>query len=164
MIFIIGGSYQGKTECALKRLRSQAGLENGQAGGKPAIFDARKIEELKSLERLTNGQGEQALRARRRLFQEIEGSHGVLHLELLIKRLMEQEPAAENWEEELFSALQDRNGTEKIITADEIGYGIVPLDPFERAYREREGRFCQRVAACAGQVLRVVCGVETRIK
>ena len=152
MVFIIGGSYQGKTECAFRRMRNQDKKESGIGAEAFSVFDARNMKKSEKLEALPETERRQALNARRQVFQEISDSQTVLHLELLVRRLMEQDSETENWEEELFSALQ------------EIGYGIVPLDPFERAYREKEGRFCQRVAACAREVQRVICGVETRIK
>lgn len=164
MVFIIGGSYQGKTECAFRRMRNQDKKESEIGAEAFSVFDARNMKKSEKLEALPETERRQALNARRQIFQEISDSQTVLHLELLVRRLMEQDSETENWEEELFSALQDREGAEKIITADEIGYGIVPLDHFERAYREKEGRFCQRVAACAREVQRVICGVETQIK
>lgn len=51
-----------------------------------------------------------------------------------------------------------------IIISDEIGYGLVPVDAFERAYREQTGRVHCFLAAKAEQVIRVVCGVGNRIK
>ena len=155
MVFIIGGSYQGKTECAFRRMRNQDKKESEIGAEAFSVFDARNMKKSEKLEALPETERRQALNARRQVFQEISDSQTVLHLELLVRRLMEQDSETENWEEDLFSALQDR---------EEIGYGIVPLDPFERAYREKEGRFCQRVAACAREVQRVICGVETRIK
>lgn len=51
-----------------------------------------------------------------------------------------------------------------IIITDEIGYGIVPLDPFERRYREETGRVCCYLAKEAQEVIRVLCGIATKIK
>lgn len=51
-----------------------------------------------------------------------------------------------------------------IIITDEIGYGIVPLDPFERRYREETGRVCCYLANVAQEVIRVLCGIATKIK
>lgn len=51
-----------------------------------------------------------------------------------------------------------------LITMDEVGYGIVPIDPADRAYRELVGYAGQRLAKEADQVHRVVCGIGTRIK
>ena len=51
-----------------------------------------------------------------------------------------------------------------VIVTTELGYGLVPVDPFERAYREAVGRICTELAACANRVDRVICGVGIRIK
>lgn len=45
------------------------------------------------------------------------------------------------------------------VTADEIGCGIVPMEAFERGYRETDGRICQRIAAYSEEVHRVICGL-----
>ncbi|MBP6421033.1 MAG: bifunctional adenosylcobinamide kinase/adenosylcobinamide-phosphate guanylyltransferase, partial [Agathobacter sp.] len=42
--------------------------------------------------------------------------------------------------------------------------GIVPLDSFEREYRERLGRLLCEIAAKAERVERIVCGIGQRIK
>lgn len=51
-----------------------------------------------------------------------------------------------------------------VIISDEIGNGIVPIDVFERAYRERTGRILVELAARAEEVERVICGISQRIK
>lgn len=51
-----------------------------------------------------------------------------------------------------------------IIVSNEVGYGIVPMDAFERAYREAVGRVCTKLAAASEEVVRVVCGIGTVIK
>ena len=48
--------------------------------------------------------------------------------------------------------------------ADEIGYGIVPVDRMEREYREQTGRVCTRLAAYSEKVYRVMCGIGQVIK
>lgn len=57
------------------------------------------------------------------------------------------------------------NKTENcVIISDEIGYGLVPIDKFERLYRETSGRVNCYLAGQAEQVIRVVCGIGNRIK
>ena len=51
-----------------------------------------------------------------------------------------------------------------VIICDEVGNGIVPLDSFEREYRERLGRLLCEIAAKAERVERIVCGIGQRIK
>ena len=51
-----------------------------------------------------------------------------------------------------------------LLVSDEVGYGVVPIDAFDRAYREAVGRVCTKLAAYSTQVMRVVCGIGTVIK
>ena len=51
-----------------------------------------------------------------------------------------------------------------IILSDEIGNGIVPVDAFERDYRERLGRLLCEIAEKAERVERIICGIGQRIK
>lgn len=65
-------------------------------------------------------------------------------------------------EEEISSFVKKTQNA--IIICDEIGNGIVPMDPFERVYRERTGRILVNLAAEALEVERVVCGIPQKIK
>ena len=51
-----------------------------------------------------------------------------------------------------------------IVIADEIGNGIVPIDVFEREYREQTGRAEILLAKKADEVVRVICGIGQKIK
>lgn len=51
-----------------------------------------------------------------------------------------------------------------VITLDEVGCGIVPLEKREREYREAVGHAGQILAAAATKVYRVQCGLASRIK
>lgn len=51
-----------------------------------------------------------------------------------------------------------------VIISDETGYGLVPVDAFERRCREETGRVNCFLAGKAEQVIRVVCGIGTKIK
>lgn len=59
--------------------------------------------------------------------------------------------------------LQKEN-PEIILVTNELGYGVVPMDRFDRAYREKTGRICCQIAREASQVHRVICGIGTVIK
>ena len=79
------------------------------------------------------------------------------HFHLYIQRLMKagEELSLERLEEE---------NPDIILVTNELGYGVVPVDRFDRAYREKTGRVCCRIAKEAVQVHRVVCGIGTVIK
>lgn len=65
--------------------------------------------------------------------------------------------------EDLMTALLKGN-PHRILVTDETGCGIVPMEPFERRYREETGRICCLAARDASQVWRVCCGIGQRIK
>ena len=52
----------------------------------------------------------------------------------------------------------------EVITLDEAGCGIVPIEREKRIYREAVGRVGQLLAARAEKVYRVQCGIAVRIK
>lgn len=51
-----------------------------------------------------------------------------------------------------------------VVVCCEVGCGVVPLSAGERAWREAVGRACTRLAAEAGTVVRVVCGLPQVLK
>lgn len=51
-----------------------------------------------------------------------------------------------------------------VIICDEVGSGVVPIDPGDRAWRETVGRTCCALAKKADAVYRVTCGLGVRIK
>jgi len=53
---------------------------------------------------------------------------------------------------------------EAVVISDEIGLGIVPMDPFERRWREETGRALCILAEGAERVTRVYCGIGQVIK
>lgn len=57
-----------------------------------------------------------------------------------------------------------RENPDMILVSDEVGYGVVPVDPFDRAYREAVGRVCTELAGFSRRVVRVVCGIGTVIR
>lgn len=46
----------------------------------------------------------------------------------------------------------------------EVGSGVVPLDRFEREWREEVGRTAAELAQAAELVIRVVCGIPVALK
>ena len=51
-----------------------------------------------------------------------------------------------------------------ILLCNELGSGVVPVEAFDREWREATGRLCCRLAAEAEEVHRVVCGIGMVIK
>jgi len=51
-----------------------------------------------------------------------------------------------------------------VAVTNEVGYGIVPISPLSRFFRDCAGRVNQRLAAAADAVYLVVSGIPVRIK
>lgn len=78
---------------------------------------------------------------------------------LLIRQVLEQGGDARAFVRAL---LAENPGV--LVVSDEIGLGIVPLDPFQRRWREETGRALCALAEQAERVTRVYCGIPRRIK
>ena len=91
--------------------------------------------------------------------EKLEGTVIVSSLHKWIKKRIKEGGRPE----EEISAFVKKNAN-VIIICDEIGNGIVPMDPFERVYRERTGRILVKLASEADEVVRVVCGIAQKIK
>ncbi len=81
------------------------------------------------------------------------------HFETLVQKLLKagQEPAA--WLEDYLGQHPDA-----VIISDEIGSGIIPMDPFEEEWREAAGRALCDLAGRSAAFYRVICGCGQRIK
>ncbi len=91
--------------------------------------------------------------------EEILHCQGIWNFQRYLERKMEQGKPVEG----LGKLLYEKN-PDMIIVTDEIGCGIVPLDPFQRAFREQAGRVCTELAERSLRVHRVICGVGMVIK
>ena len=61
-------------------------------------------------------------------------------------------------------AMNQHNEVDVVISSDLIGSGIVPMDAFDRCWREVTGRVLTDIASKADEVYRVTCGIEQRLK
>lgn len=53
---------------------------------------------------------------------------------------------------------------QRLLPADEVGCGVVPMDKKQILYREAVGRSCCILAERAERVTRVICGIGVIIK
>lgn len=83
----------------------------------------------------------------------------LVHFQEYVRRFIEEADFLKVLPEELIK----RNPGVVLVT-NELGYGVVPMDAFDRNYRETHGRLCCALAKEAEQVHRVVCGIGTVIK
>ena len=91
--------------------------------------------------------------------EELLKAEGVLGFQECIRKALKAGEDLTGLVEKL--AQQD---TDVILVSEEVGYGIVPADAFERQYREAVGRVCTALAAKSRRVTRVVCGIGTVLK
>lgn len=89
--------------------------------------------------------------------EEIYKAKLLYHFHEYIRRMMEEG-------QELNIPELARRNPGIVLVTNELGYGVVPIDKFDRDYREKTGRVCCEVAKEATEVHRVVCGIGTVIK
>lgn len=83
----------------------------------------------------------------------------VSHFHEWVKRMLEQGEDPYVLAEKLW-----KENPDVILISNELGYGVVPMDAFDRKYREATGRICTCLASRAKEVHRVVCGIGMVIK
>lgn len=93
--------------------------------------------------------------------EEIFTCGGIFHLEAYIRRRLKESP---DMEAEGFVNLLEEKNPQAVLVSDEVGCGLVPVDAFDRKYRELTGRICTCIAERADTVIRVVCGIPTVLK
>ena len=92
-------------------------------------------------------------------WNEIFECRGILHFHDYVQRRLRAGKSVDGLAEELL----EKNPDICIVT-NELGYGVVPADAFDRKYREATGRICEKLAAGSDEVHRVICGLGTVIK
>ena len=90
---------------------------------------------------------------------ELFRARGIVHFHDFIKRELKAGRSVDGLAEEL-----EEKNPDVVILSNELGYGVVPVDPFDRKYREAVGRTCEKLAAFSEEVHRVVCGIGQVIK
>ena len=91
--------------------------------------------------------------------EELLDAEGVLNFQEYIRNSL----LAGEEIQTLASWLTEKN-PDIILVTQEVGYGVVPMDAFDRKYREAVGRVCTELAVKCSKVTRVVCGIGTVIK
>lgn len=92
-------------------------------------------------------------------WEALKSAEGILNFHAFIRKEMQKEKDVGELAEQLI-----RCNPDVILVSDEVGYGVVPIDAFDRAYREAVGRICTKLAAYSSEVTRVVCGIGMVIK
>lgn len=81
------------------------------------------------------------------------------NLERFILACIKEDVSARECLEDNIEKLRD-----KIIICDDISQGVVPMDKTERAWREMTGRCMTYLGQEAEEVIRVFCGIGSRVK
>ena len=84
---------------------------------------------------------------------------GVLDFQEYIKKELKADRNVAGLAEEL-----SEKNPDIILISNELGYGVVPIDKFDREYRETTGRVCTRLAKKSKSVVRIICGMECVLK
>ena len=94
---------------------------------------------------------------------DIYTCRGIRNFHEYIRRVLQAGGDPARLPAELSAELMTRNPKIVIVT-NELGYGIVPMDPEDRSWREADGRICAALAAEADEVWRVICGIGQKLK
>lgn len=136
MKMVIGGTFQGKLAYAKEHYQIESGWVDGASCEAEALCSC----------------------------------NGVFHFHELIRKMIQNRGEASAWvtkaedEAEAFAAWLYEKNPEIVIVTNELGYGIVPMDRFDREYREMTGRICTALARRSEEVVRVACGLGMVLK
>lgn len=93
---------------------------------------------------------------------DVFSKKGIYNLHLLIRRYMENGILNTENSNEILEKILSSNM--EIIICDEIGSGVIPLDRFEREYRDIVGSIVSAISQKAGKVIRIYYGIPTTLK
>lgn len=91
--------------------------------------------------------------------EEIFSSRGIYHFHEYVRRCLK-----EGWSTDRLADRLKLENPDLVVVSTELGYGVVPVEAFDREYRERVGRICTELASCSEEVHRVVCGLGMVLK
>ena len=91
--------------------------------------------------------------------EEMNGADLIINLHLCVRHLLERGANAMSF---LTANIELFKG--HVLIGDEIGAGVVPVDPFERRWRDETGELYQLLAAEADIVDRIWAGLPIRLK
>lgn len=156
MILYTGGIYQGKLDAAVKKLNTDF----------DEIFDCSKIESIKDIENISFDEMAKIrivykveelvrLMLNEKLQATLEGKYSEQHLDT--------EPTKCRWIKEYILTFIEKINPEAIVIT-EVGAGIISLDKNENLFREITGDISVELAKKSDSVIRVICGIEQKIK
>ena len=108
---------------------------------------------------LTGISQEQMLDGKNCAYEAIFQAPGIYHFHEYVRRRIQEGLSCTELVQELV-----KKNPQIVIVTNELGYGVVPIEAFDRKYREDTGRLCCDLAAVSDEVWRVCCGIGTCIK
>lgn len=142
MDFYIGGCYQGKLDLVKERYKDSIVLDENNI----EIFNNISINDYLKI---------------------ISKNNNIIinHLHLIIKKLLLDGKNQEEIKSIILGSINSfGTNNNLVIISDEIGQGIVPIDDFERSYREVVGRVQIEIAKQSENVWRVLCQMPMKLK
>lgn len=118
-----------------------------------------KLDYIHNLEDLIHIRKDQIAEGSTCNFDELLKCSVVNHFHLWIDRMLRQEQEVYA----LIDIIIEKNPS-IVIIIDELGCGIVPVDSYDRRFREITGRISCKLAKEAKEVHRVICGIGVVIK
>lgn len=146
MKLIIGGAYQGKLAYAKDRYKITEGWIDGSCCGEDELWSCRGICHFHEY-------------VRRMLEEKYAkaGENGIQPQALLTAVNIEEEAAR-------FAHRLYQHNPGIVVISNELGCGVVPVERFDRMWRELTGRICVCLAEYSEEVIRVVCGLGITLK
>ena len=133
-----GGIYQGKLDYCLSKIQGPYLLLDGE--DMPMTCEELQIAFTK-----------QSIIAKQSII--------INHLHLWVRRCLAENRDPEEEIRRILGAFPDAD-----MICDDIGCGVVPVDPEERIWREKTGRIVLLLAGEAESVERLVCGIAQKLK
>jgi adenosylcobinamide kinase/adenosylcobinamide-phosphate guanylyltransferase len=165
-LLVIGGARSGKSRYAQQRIEGIA--------GKLAFIATAEPGDAEMAERIARHQADRGPRWTAHeapldlpaaILRAASSADAVLVdcLTLWLSNLMlhERDPAAET---HALDSVLARCPVPIALVTNEVGQGIVPMNPLARRFRDEAGRLNQRVAALAGEVVLVTAGLPLTLK
>ncbi len=186
MKLFIGGYAQGKNKYAQARFPGYAfldeknyeigvGIMNGEVGpietASPVKCDDAEMTEAVTADEVTKeltftkqNPREDTSETATEAESQKAANQGILvnHLHRIIRQELESGRTEDEIREEIL--MLGRQPFEVVFLCDELGNGIVPIDPDERKWREVVGHILMAIAEEANEVLRIFCGIPEVIK
>lgn len=154
MILYTGGIYQGKLDAAVKKLNTDY----------EAVFDCSKIE--KDIENISFDETDKIKivykveeLVRLMLYKKLQATSE----DKCIEQYLDTEASKCKWIKEYILAFIKKINPE-VIVITEVGAGIISLDKNENLFREITGDISVELAKISDSVIRVICGIEQKIK